>query len=250
MEQPEMFSDGTNNVLKLNKAIYGLKQADRVWNSKLNTTLEKYGLLRSKYDSCIYYASNKLLILAIYVDDFLIFYKEDKYLISIKKYLNDNLKMKDVGIAKSCIGMNIKHSDDYIELDQANYSIEILNRFGMQDCKPVQSPSSTSTKLSIKMVSEENDLTGKVGSLLYLAQVTRPDIAFAVNDVSRFNNRHSIEHWTAVKRIFRYIKGTTNYKLHFSKNNNLIGYTDADWASDIDKRRSCSGHVFKWPMLQ
>ena len=83
-----------------------------------------------------------------------------------------------------------------------------------------------------------------VGSLLYLAQGTRPDIAFAVNDVSRFNNKHGKAHWAAVKRIFRYLRGTVDYKLFYGKGEELKGYTDADWASDIDKRRSCSGYVF------
>lgn len=86
-----------------------------------------------------------------------------------------------------------------------------------------------------------------VGSLLYLAQATRPDISFAVNDVSRFNTNYSMAHWKAVERIFLYLKGTTNYKLCFSNSNSgkLIGFTDTDWASDIDKRRSCTGYIFK-----
>lgn len=86
-----------------------------------------------------------------------------------------------------------------------------------------------------------------VGSLLYLTQGTRPDIAFAVNDVSRFNSNFGIQHWKAVKRIIRYLKGSINLKLVYSKigNQQLSGYTDADWASDVDKRRSCTGYVFK-----
>lgn len=100
---------------------------------------------------------------------------------------------------------------------------------------------------------EDVDITGSVpyqelvGCLLYLVQGTRPDIAFSVSDVSRFNNRHHNIHWTAVKRILRYLKGTINFKLHYSRdgNKNLVGYTDSDWASDLDNRRSCSGNFFK-----
>lgn len=83
--------------------------------------------------------------------------------------------------------------------------------------------------------------------MLYLVQGTRPNIAFAVNDVSRFNTNFDIAHWKAVKRILRYLRGTINYKLKYSKgiDDGLVGFSDADWASDIDKRRSCTGYFFK-----
>lgn len=159
--------------------------------------------------------------------------------------------MKDLGTARSCLGMRINQHEHGIDLDQSTYIADVLKRFAMADCKPIGMPSDTSTKLSVTMITDKSDITGKVpfqeavGSLLHLTQGTRPDIAFAVNDVSRFNAKHSIEHWQAVKRIMRYLKGTIDYKLRFrtSENMNLHVYTDADWASDIDKRRSCSGFV-------
>lgn len=78
-----------------------------------------------------------------------------------------------------------------------------------------------------------------------MAQSTRPDISFAVNDVSRFNNNHSAVHWAAVKRIFRYLKGTVDMKLKCTnqKSEKMYCYTDSDWGSDVDTRRSCAGHV-------
>lgn len=104
-------------------------------------------------------------------------------------------------------------------------------------------------KLSANMVNTENDLTTKipyreaVGSLIHLMNCTRPDIAFAVNNVSRFNAKHCTEHWTAVKRIFRYLKGTIGLKLRFRKDKigRIYAFCDSDWASDPDKRRSCTG---------
>lgn len=86
-----------------------------------------------------------------------------------------------------------------------------------------------------------------VASLLYFAQASRPDIAFAVNDVSRFNNNHGKAHWAAVKRIFRHLKGTVDYKLCYSRcgNSEISGYSDSDWAGNVDKRRSCTGYVFQ-----
>lgn len=251
MEQPEEYQDGTDKVCKLNRSIYGLKQAGRQWNLKLDNALKKFGLHKSQMDPCIYFSSDKGILIAIYVDDFLLFYRDESKLIEMKKYLNHSFKMKDMGPVTSCIGLNIRQRERSIEIDQSGYVEEILCRFEMQESKPVRNPADTSTKLSIEMVTEENSLVGKipyqeaVGALLYLAQGTRPDIAFAVNNVSRFNQCHSDIHWKAVKRIFRYLRGTTDYKLRYSKSKNgdIIAYSDSDWASDVDKRRSCSGFV-------
>lgn len=252
MDQPEGFGDGTKRVCKLNKAIYGLKQAGHQWNVKLDTALLKFGLLKGKSDPCVYYTKNKQLLVAIYVDDFLIFHKDHGQLNKLKMYLHETFKMKDVGAAKSCIGININQSKGCIEMDQRQYIIEMLEKFGMTDCNPAGTPTNTSIKLSANMVNQKNDLTGKIpyqeaiGSLLFLAQATRADISFAVNDASRFNNKHGAEHWIAVKRIFRYLKGTMDFKLRYtSEKGNLVAFTDSDWGSDIDKRRSCTGYVIK-----
>lgn len=146
--------------------------------------------------------------------------------------------------------MRITQKEFSIELDQEHYIGEILERFGMTNCKPVGTPSDTHAKLSIATFTPDTSLVSiipfqeAVCSLLFLAQCTRPDISFAVNDVSRFNSQHSEDHWKAVKRILRYLKGTANFKLIFSssKEKSFMCYTDTDWASDIDKRRSCSRH--------
>lgn len=159
------------------------------------------------------------MIVAIYVDDFLIFYKHESDLMKLKNKLCDVFKMKDMGLAKGCIGIRINQTTKSIELD----IMEILKRFGMDTCKPVCTPSGTNTKLSLDMPTD-NATAGDlkkipyqeaVGSLLYLAQGTRPDISFAINDVSRYNSRFNLAHWKAVKRIFRYLKGTINLKLCF-----------------------------------
>lgn len=104
----------------------------------------------------------------------------------------------------------------------------------------------------VKSAGTENDANGVpyqevVGSLLYAAQITHPDISFAVNNVSRFNTQHSNEHWDAVLRVLRYLNGTSDYKLQFQKRKTIEieAYSDADYASDVDKRRSCTGYVIK-----
>lgn len=253
IEQPQNFNDGTNRVCKLRKAMYGLKQAGRVWNSKLDQTLKSFGLKCSKMDPCIYHGDELNLIIAIYVDDFLIFYKNEEKLNNIKKLLSKKFRMKDIGVAKGCLGIRIDQAKDGINIDQQNYTEEILKRFQMDDCKPMNTPCDSNVKLSIEMDTEAADANEllkipyqeAIGSLLYLSQGTRPDIAYAVNNVSRFNSNYTLSHWKGVKRIFRYLKSTINYKLFYSKGDELVAYSDADWASEIDKRRSCTGYLLK-----
>lgn len=251
MLQPDGCSDGSKRVCKLNKSMYGLKQSGRQWNKKLEQMLKSFGLRKSKVDPCVYFAEDKQLIVAIYVDDILIFWRDAAIRDKLKAALCDAFHMKDMGMAKQCIGLNITYDESGgIWLDQSKYIHDILARFGMSDCKPVKTPSDPNQKLSIEMCDSEDENSEAypyqeaVGSLLYLVQGTRPDIAFAVNDVSRFNNNHGKAHWAAVKRIFRYIKGTADLKIKYSGDSALSGFVDADWASDVDKRRSCTAYVF------
>jgi transposase InsO family protein len=250
MDQPDGFEDDTGRVCRLKKSIYGLKQAGREWNTKLDAALIRYGLNKSKMDPCIYYLKNGSLIVAVYVDDFLIFYQEKKVLDEMKKFLCENFLMKDLGPAKACLGLRITQKESSIQLDQNQYVLEILEKFGMSESKPVGTPMSMDKLCKNK--NPEKTLVGKIpyqeaiGSLLFLAQCTRPDISFAVNEVSKYNHDHDETHWMAVKRIFRYLRGTTGMKLCFTEPSaTLQGFCDADWASDVDERRSCTGYVFK-----
>lgn len=202
----------------------------------------------------MYTITKKLtLLIAVYVDDFLIFFKCENELMQLKTYLNNSLKMKEIGEAKECIGIQINKSNDVIELNQRKYIEQILKRFGMLNCKSVTSPGDSNQKLSISTINKKNDLTGKVpfqeliGSLLYVAQITRPDIAFCVNNVSRFNSKHGVEHWNAALRVLKYLKTTIDYALCYNRNEkrDVCAFSDADYSSEIDKRRSCTGYVVK-----
>lgn len=143
-------------------------------------------------------------------------------------------------------------------MDQERYIEEVLLKFNMSDCNPVSTPLDANIKLSKEMAPKNEEefkdmLTvpyqQAIGSILYPAQATRPDICHTINVVSRFNNNPGKQHWIAVKRILRYLKGTSSAKIEFSGNcdTDLVGYSDADWASDVDGRRSVTGFVF---MLQ
>lgn len=125
----------------------------------------------------------------------------------------------------------------------------------MLECKPIGNPGDTSVKL---VKDDASTIIGEVpyqeamGCLLFIAQGTRPDIAYSVNNVSRFNHCYTTAHWKAVKRIMRYLRGTIDYSIFYpilpesKMSRELMGYTDADWGSDSDTRKSVTGYVFKF----
>lgn len=116
LEQPEDFDVKSGRVCKQNRAIYGLKQSSRQWNLKLNSKLKKFNLAKSMMDPCIYYNVNCTLIVAIYVDEFLIFYKQQNDLDELRNMLTGNFMMKDMGPARGCIGMQITQLGNAIEI--------------------------------------------------------------------------------------------------------------------------------------
>lgn len=160
--------------------------------------------------------------------------------------------MKDLGEAKSFLGIQLTRDRDagIIYIDQEKYIRDLLVKFQMTECNPISTPMDTQTKLSKP---EENDKIDApyqelIGSLLFLSRITRPDIIYAINYLSRFNNCFGKEHWIAAKRVLRYLKGTINRKIAYSKNaesiSEICGFSDADFANDPVDRRSTTGFVF------
>ena len=121
----------------------------------------------------------------------------------------------------------------------------------MENSKPTATPTDTDAKLT--KATEDSKLFNQelyqlaIGSLLYLSTRTRPDIAYAVSNVARFCSKPTMEHWKSIKHIMLYLNGTWNYGLLYDKEKvtDFMGYSDADWAGDLDDRRSTSGYVFK-----
>lgn len=241
MLQPEGFDDNLELVCKLEKSLYGLKQASRVWNVKLNEVLEKFGLKRSITDQCIYHMMNgkTILIVAVYVDDLVIFSNERAVENKLKNCLMKSFKMKDLGESTSLLGMRIIRDKEAgtITIDQLHYIKRLLEKFGLSDCNPVSTPLDVNQKISEEMCPsteiERKEMHNvpyqeAIGGIWFASIVTRPDISYAVNLLSRFNNCFGKAHWAAVKRVLRYLKGTINKKLVFSSSGDKIkGYCDA-----------------------
>ena len=170
----------------------------------------------------------------------------------MKKRISEKFDVKDMGKLHHFLGVKVIQNTQTgdIWIGQPNYTLELLVRFRMDESKPAETAVDTNSKL-IKAEDQEG-LCNKelyqsaIGSLLYLSTRTRPDISYAVVNTARFCAQPSNTHWSAVKHIMRYLKGTLNLGLMFKSNNEgeLVGFSDADWAGDLNDRKSTSGYVF------
>lgn len=250
MQQPIGYKDGSSKVCKLNKSLYGLKQAPRCWNDKFERILTNYNLKVSQADSCVFLNNNndKKLILAIYVDDGLVAATHQDDIDNLFKYLKDEFKIK-TGTLDYYLGMEVcQVNDNTIFLNQFGYTTKILERFNMHECKMVSTPiEETTIKGNFVNAKEVVGVPYReaIGSLMYLSVVTRPDITFAVSVLSQYLEKPLQVHWNAVKRIFRYLKGTLKHGILIKGGESeLHGFSDADFAGDINTRRSTTGYVF------
>lgn len=235
-------------VLCLDKALYGLRQAPRTWNSKLDRTLSALGFRHSAFEHFVYARGQGLshLLVGVYVDDLVITGNNASEIEKFKSEMKASFKMSDLGLLCFYLGIEVEQSSDGSKLSQAVYARKILDRAGMTGCN---TPMEHKLKLSKHSTSPPVDATeyrGIVGCLRYLVH-TRPDISYAVGYVSRFMEKPTNEHLAAVKRILRYIAGTVDYGCHYMRSgahSELLGYSDSDLAGDIDTGKSTTGVLF------
>ena len=193
-------------------------------------------------------------MIILYVDDLLVARSKREEVDSIKDEFKKQFKMKDLGEAKEFLGMEISRdrSECTLSLCQNKYTDKILDRFGMMDCKPCETPMEVSSSKVIVDASSTDSLIDStlyrqaIGSLIYLMIGTRPDIANTLSILSQYCEKPYETCWKMVKRVFRYLKGTRELKIIYrkSKNNSLIGYSDSDWAGCHETRKSTEGFVF------
>lgn len=254
MKQPAGYEQGgPRTVCRLRKAIYGLRQAPRAWHIKLHATLEKMGFRASKADASLFVRGHgdDAVYLLVYVDDILIASKHLAAVAAVKAELGSIFTVRDLGEAKFFLGMEITRNpvDGTIKLSQARATRDLLSKFGMDEAKIKGTPMSTATRLT-RGGSKEVDKTQVpymelVGSLLYLASCTRPDIAQAVGALSRYMAHPTEHHWSTAKGVLRYLASTPDVGIVFKRGGcTLVGYCDADYAGDIDTRRTTTGYVF------
>lgn len=234
MEQPKGFTDGTNKVCKLQRSLYGLKQASRCWNKKFNKFIQLFGFVTCKADSCVFVSrrDGKMIVLAIHVDDGLIAGDDDKCIREAVSYLQTHFEIKLMSVG-CFLGLQIvQENDGSIFLHQKAYANRISNRFNMGNCNAVTTPSDPNQVLHGFIDSEPSNYPYReaVGSLMYLSLGTRPDITYSVGIASRHQENPTIVHENAVKRILKYLKGTVNFGITYSSRDRpeLNGYSDSD----------------------
>ena len=251
MEQPEGFvlKGQESKVCKLVKSLYGLKQAPKQWHEKFDHTLLTHGFKINESDKCVYIKSNDktCVIVCLYVDDMLIMGSNKDVINKTKKMLNSSFDMKDLGQADVILGIQIKRNSEGYVLTQSHYAEKILRRFGQFDCKPAATPFDAGCKLEKNKGDAISQLeySQVIGSLMYLMNSTRPDLAYAISRLSRYTSNPAQEHWDALVRVLRYLKNTLDYGLHYTKYPPVVeGFSDANWISDTTESKSTSGYVF------
>ena len=188
------------------------------------------------------------VILCLYVDDILIFGTNLTVIEEAKDFLSQSFEMKDLGVADVILNIKLLRDDDSgITQLQSHYVDKILSRFGYRNNKFSPTPYDPSVLLRKNRGTVRDQLTYSqiIGSLMYLASATRPDIAFAIRKLSRFVSNPGDDHWQALERVMRYLKGTTSYGIHYTGYPRVLeGYSDSNWISDADEIKATSGYVF------
>ena len=261
VEQPEGFirKGEEDLVCRLRKTLYGLKQSPRKWNEKFNSFILENGLVQSTADPCLYFyfgeTLNDMIGLGIWVDDGLVISKFESRAIALVRGLKQNFEMTS-GPADVFIGLEITQdlANGRVHLTQHRYIQKLIQKFGMANCNPSKVPADPHSCLvkSPKAAAEGGNSNSTayralLGSLLYVAVMTRPDISYAVIAASRHCENPDKSHWKAAKLVLAYLAGTSRYGLCYSKTNvpnELTGYADSDFAGCKDTRRSTSGMLF------
>ncbi|KAL0438789.1 UNVERIFIED_CONTAM: Retrovirus-related Pol polyprotein from transposon RE2 [Sesamum latifolium] len=249
MVPPEGYSTTHGGlVCRLKKSLYDLKQASRQWNVELTTKLESYGFKQSPHDHCLFTLKKDSLFLAliVYVDDVLLTGTSLPALNDVKHYLDDLFTIKDLGNAKYFLGLELALSDQGTYVTQRKYLLDIIHDCRLDDAKATATPLPAGIKFDASSGpchASPEQYRRLVGRPLYL-EFSRPDISFAVQQLSQFIQCPRQPHWDVALYLVRYLKGSSTLGLFFAVDSSLplTAYSDFDWASCLDTRRSVTGY--------
>ena len=296
-------------VYKLQRSLYGLKQSPREWNQMLHKfMIEECKFKNLRTENCLYLKvdekNGSYCLICLYVDDLIVSYTMKSLFDSFLAKLQTKFKITYSEQLGKTLGFQFdRTADGGIFMHQYKYILDTLKRFGMSECRPVSTPADHRIRLcksGSQRIERQHNIKGGldtdatdvnptirpnasyrevIGCLLWLSMGTRPDITYAVSQCARYSSDPKPEHWTAVMRVLRYLKGTADYGLNYHKhvsnyldivsdspsvkmsnlkqpfaysshyfpgsaNVNLVGYSDADFANNVDDRRSITGYVF------
>jgi hypothetical protein len=249
MEQPHGFEDPTfpNHVCRLHKSIYGLKQSPRAWFMRLSQALLELGFSNSVVDTSlfIFHQQHVHVFLLIYVDDILVSNNSLSTVSGLIRHLQCEFAVKDLGPLSYFLGIQATRLSNALYLTQSKYVTDLLRRTHMDGAKLASTPCTTAGKLSRfdgEPLANPSTYRHIVGALQYCT-LTRPDIAYSVNQLCQFLQSPTTVHMIAAKRVLRYLKGTLDFGLCYSRGSlQLNGYYDSDWAGSPDDRKSTTGY--------
>ncbi|CAI5964029.1 unnamed protein product [Closterium sp. NIES-65] len=275
MTQPPGYEDGTGRVCKLKKSIYGLKQAPRCWYQKLAAVLEEMGFRTSSCDESLFLKGEgeKLVMFLVYVDDILLFSSSMKEIQNVQQQLMKNFKCKTLGEVKYYLRMHVERDLDHrwLKLHQEKFIKDLGEKYGIENERKVATPLPAEFKL-VKAAEDEGveaeeqqQFQSLVGSLLYAAVHTRPDISFSIGQLARVVQNPSEEQVDAAERVVKYLNSHPSIGVQYSAsaqvkqkgvevlkekgerlgegNMFLTCFTDATWASEKDDSSSVGGYI-------
>jgi len=254
LQQPRGYErGGAGKVCRLVKAIYGLKQAARAWYLKLVELMEQMGMTQCTSDPCLFTrrgADGNAEYLLVYVDDILLMGRTKAAIESMKQTVTAAFSSRDIGPPTYFLGLHIGRDEaaGTLKVSQHQYILSLVERHGLGDSHPVVLPIGVGALLTKEGVALDEAGTTHyqelLGGLLYVATCTRPDISFAVEKLARHASAPTQAHASAAKGVLKYLKGTSQLGLRYAAAGALTGYCDADFARDVDTRRSTTGYAF------
>ncbi|KAE9336562.1 hypothetical protein PR003_g12450 [Phytophthora rubi] len=246
-------------VWKVKRALYGLHQSGREWNELITEWLSNAGFTQCTTEPCMYVhcKGGVTAILLLYVDDIILASNDEQFKVAMFQKLDQAFGIKDQGILHDFLGVQVEITEEGIKLHQTKYAQQILDRFGFSEAQGCRTPMETSMKLQAAKPDDKTDVSfdyrAAVGSLMYLATTTRPDLAYVVGQLSRFVSKPTDKHCGAAKRVLRFLAATKDHGIFFDRKKadsmtgaiTINGFCDADWANCPDTRKSISGFVLK-----
>ena len=246
--------------LKLLKSLYGLKQAPRNWNKNIVDYIKSIGFKQCVLDNCLFVKTvgEETYLISLYVDDILIAGSDPSKIAQIKSEFTSRYEMKDLGELNYYLGMKVTRTAEYIQLDQHRYTLDILEKYNHLLKEFTNKNYATPMEKDLKLRKSEADSMSEqhkdyverfpyqniVGALLYLAINTRPDISYAVGVLARFSKNPNFRACKAVLRVLVYLRGTAERGIRYTGDDlSVYAYSDADWAGDLDSRKSTTGYV-------
>lgn len=253
MHQPPGFEIGKNLVCKLQKALYGLHQSGRNWFFEIHGILGKLGFKKFEWCNCAY-RYKKNVILLLYVDDMIIFGKDQNDIDTVISLLKCHFELKLLGRTRKLLGVEFEEHDGNVFIHQHDYIKKICLIFNEYrypiSSLPIAKGIIYSKTKGPQTENEKNEMQripyrSLIGHLAFLAGRTRPDITYAVNLFSQYQEEPGMTHWNGLLKLLGYLDYTKDMKLCLSniRSLDLHGYSDADFANNRDDRTSMGGHI-------